>query len=217
MRKPWKTILLTTAAIMMITAGCGQPAQTAPPSNPTQGGSPSTSQPPNDPNNTGENNSENEPAENNEDTIDPNEASDKVTETVTLYFTDTDLMNNYSVEREVSAESAEDLPKAALEAWMAGPDHEGLGNLVPPGVVVEYVKGEGGIAEVSFSSELKNANLGSSGEMFLLEQIALIMKQFGYDSTQILIEGEIEESLLGHVTTSEPISPPPADEIQPME
>lgn len=214
MRKPWKTILLTTAAVVMITAGCGQQAQTAPPNEQNQGESPSTTQPPDNENNG---NNENEPTENNEDNIDPNEANMEITETVTLYFSDTDLMSNYSVEREITAESEEDLPKAALEAWIAGPDHEALGNLVPPGVVVEYVKGVGGIAEVSFSSELKNANLGSSGELFLLDQIALIMKQFGYDSTQILIEGEIEESLLGHVTTSEPISPPPAEEIEAME
>lgn len=202
MKKPWKTLLLTAAAVVMITAGCGQQPQTAPPDN-NQGG-PAPSQQPSEENN------------NNENTIDPNEENKEMKETVILYFTDKDLMTNYSVKQEVTAESEEDLPKAALEAWIAGPESEELGNLVPPGVVVEYVKGENGIAEVSFSSELKNANLGSSGELFLLDQIALIMKQFGYDSTQILIEGEIEESLLGHVTTSEPISAP-TEEIEPFE
>lgn len=126
-------------------------------------------------------------------------------QTVSLYFSDKELMKTYRTEKDIEAENEADLPKAALEAWIAGPENEKLTGLVPPGVVVENVKAENGVAEVSFSKEIKNANLGSTGEMLMLNQITLIMKQFGYDATQVLVEGQKEESLLGHVDTRAPL------------
>lgn len=135
----------------------------------------------------------------------PEDAGEPVKETVTLYFADSDLMDMFRVEKEVQAGHKEDIPKAALEAWMKGPEQEGLTNLVPPEVVIEKLEYKDGIAHVSFSKEIRNANLGSGGEMFLIQQITLIMKQFGYNATQILVEGQAEESILGHVTTNKPI------------
>lgn len=135
----------------------------------------------------------------------PEEEADLVSKTVALYFTDKDLMTMYRVQTKIEADSEADLPEAALKAWMLGTEHDDLTNLVPPEVIIEKIEFKDGIAYVSFSGELRNANLGSSGEMFLIEQIVMIMKEFGYGSTQILVEGEAEESTLGHVTTSEPI------------
>lgn len=135
----------------------------------------------------------------------PGEVEQKVKENVTLYYSDKDLMEMFRVEREIEVDHKDELPQAALELWMKGPEEEALTNLVPPDVVIEKIEFKDKIAHVSFSSEIKNANLGSGGEMFLIEQITLIMKQFGYDSTQILVEGKAEESILGHVTTNEPI------------
>ncbi|MEB3100706.1 GerMN domain-containing protein [Ferviditalea candida] len=126
-------------------------------------------------------------------------------QTVSLYFSDKELMKQYRTEKEIEVRNEADLPKAALEAWIAGPENDKLTSLVPPGVVVEYVKAANGVAEVSFSKEIKNANLGSTGEMMLLNQIGLILKQFGYESVRILVEGQREESLLGHVDISKPL------------
>ncbi|GIP34347.1 GerMN domain-containing protein [Paenibacillus sp. J2TS4] len=187
----WMKLALATACAAVIATGCAQGGKTPEPGN----AAPVPSQQPNN------------PEENNETNIapKPNEDKEVVKKTVTLYFADKDLMEIFAVDREVEAEEEQNLPLAALESWISGPKNDKLGNLVPPGVLVEYVKDENGVAQVSFSKELKNANLGSGGEMFLLDQITLTMKQFGYDSTQILIEGEKDESLLGHVTTSEPL------------
>ncbi|GAA0382270.1 GerMN domain-containing protein [Bacillus horti] len=152
----------------------------------------------------------------NEDDISPvaPEEKDSVKKTINLYFSDNDLMNMYSVTREIEAENEEELVKEALHAWMDGPEQEGLQNIMPPDVVVESVTITNGIAEVSFSGEIKNANLGSSGELFLLDQLALIMQQFGADATQVLVEGEIEESLLGHVSTDEPYAAPNPEDYE---
>lgn len=139
---------------------------------------------------------------------------EKIKKTVTLYFADSDLMKMYKLQTEIEADKEEELPKAALNAWMKGPGKEGLANLVPPGVVVESVTFKDKVATVSFSRELKNANLGSSGELYLIDQIALIMKQFGYDETQILIEGKAEETLLGHVSTDKPVKPSDPDQYE---
>lgn len=137
----------------------------------------------------------------------PTEESEMVKETYTFFYADNDLMGMYRVAQEVEAPTKEDLPLAALKQWMKGPDHESLNNLVPPGLVIESLEFKDGIAYVSFSSELKNANLGSTGELYLIDQIAQLMNQFGYDQTQLLIEGQVEESILGHVTTNIPVSP----------
>lgn len=146
-----------------------------------------------------------EPTDENNVSPVPDEAPETLKETVILYFADRDLMDMFRVKKEIEVDSEEYLPKAALETWLKGPEQEDLANLVPPEVVIEKVELKDGIAYVSFSKEIRNANLGSGGEMFLIEQITLIMKQFGYNSTQILVEGQAEESILGHVTTNEPI------------
>lgn len=156
----------------------------------------------------------NEDNEINEDDLSPiqEEPEHKVSKEIALYYADSELMTMYRVQSEVEADQEEDLPLAALKLWMNGPEQEGLGNLMPPEVVVETIEFNEGIAHISFSQEIRNANLGSSGEMFLIEQITLLMKQFGYDATQLYVEGEIEDSILGHVTTSEPIDAPSLDE-----
>ncbi|MDD4752731.1 MAG: Gmad2 immunoglobulin-like domain-containing protein [Desulfitobacteriaceae bacterium] len=124
---------------------------------------------------------------------------------VVLYFSDNDLMNTYRVEKEISVREGEEVAKAALEAWAKGPDHEELTGLVHPDVIIEYVEEVDGVAHVSFSKEIKESNLGSTGELMFAEQIAMIMEQFGFEKTQILVEGNVEETIVGHLYTAEPI------------
>jgi spore germination protein GerM len=206
MNRFWKTPLFIGIAVMLF-AGCGQ-----------KPGADGANVPNNEPNNAGAvqpgGQTGKQPAGQTGGTAGENDVSpvppakpEKVKKTVTLYFADSDLMKMYKLQAEIEADKEEELPKAALNTWMKGPGKEGLANLVPPGVVVESVTFKDKVATVSFSKELKNANLGSSGELYLIDQIALIMKQFGYDETQILIEGKAEESLLGHVSTDKPVKP----------
>ncbi len=127
------------------------------------------------------------------------------TEEVVLYFSDNDLMNNYRVKTEIVIKEGEQVEKAALEAWIKGPENDELTALMNKAVTVEYVKDVDGIANVSFSKEIQVNNLGSTGELMLAEQISMIMEQFGYEKTQILVEGKVVETLLGHLDVTQPI------------
>ncbi|WP_240377422.1 GerMN domain-containing protein [Bacillus piscicola] len=128
----------------------------------------------------------------------------EVSETVTLYFPDDQLLETYKEEQEVTVASEEELPKAALEAWVAGPKHDKLVTFFPEPIEVQSVEGEDDTAVVSFSKELLDTNLGSTGELFMTEQIALIMQQFGYEQTRILVDGEEQSTLFGHMDADEP-------------
>jgi len=125
---------------------------------------------------------------------------------VVLYFADNDLTNTYRIRKEVKARRENQLPKAALEEWIRGPEHEELKGIIPADVIIEYVEDINGIAHVSFSRDIRNSNLGSSGELIFAEQLAMIMQQFGFSKTQILIEGRVSESLFGSLYIGDPIA-----------
>lgn len=127
------------------------------------------------------------------------------THQVILYFSDNDLMSTYRIYKEIIVRKGEELYEATLQAWLDGPDHEDLSGLFHSDVFIEYVEIVDGVAYVSFSKEIYESNLGSSGELMFAEQLALIMEQFGYERTQIMVEGSTGEALLGHLYTGEPI------------
>jgi len=125
------------------------------------------------------------------------------TMTIELIYSDDNVMDMYKVTRVI--EVTDHLYQSALEAWIAGPTEEGLTSLVAPNVEVESVEIIDGVAHVSFSETLLDTQVGSGTEYMLLQQIAMTLKQFGYDQTQVLISGEIHPELFGHIDTSKPI------------
>ncbi|RSL29641.1 spore gernimation protein GerM [Salibacterium salarium] len=151
-----------------------------------------------------------------EDTVET-DAADEVTETVSLFFSNNDLLETYKEEQEITADSEEELPAAALEAWIAGPNNEELTSHFEGDIDVESVEEEDGVAQVSFSKSFLDANVGSSAESAITEQIALIMEQFDYDETKVLIEGEEQSSLFGHMDATEPITANNPDDYETIE
>ncbi|MBM7096790.1 GerMN domain-containing protein [Bacillus sp. H-16] len=127
-----------------------------------------------------------------------------VLNSVTYYFSDDQLMETYRVTTDQSVTQDEQGAKEVLEQWIAGPDRDGLMGLVPSNVTVQEVRFADGVAYVSFSGNIAEANLGSSGEMMFTEQLAMMMAQFGYEKTQLLIDGEVPGEFLGHMDVSEP-------------
>ncbi|OLO39393.1 hypothetical protein BTR23_10175 [Alkalihalophilus pseudofirmus] len=140
-----------------------------------------------------------------ESTLAPSPDEKSETHQVILYFSDHDLMGTYRIETEIDVRTGENVAKTALEAWLKGPDHEELTGLIDSEVIIEYVEDVDGIAHVSFSKAIQESNLGSTGELMIAEQLAMIMQQFGFDRTQILVEGRVGETLLGHLYTGDPI------------
>lgn len=126
--------------------------------------------------------------------------------TVDLYFADSDLMHLYKVEREVEADEEDELPLETLRQWIQGPEQQELSGLVPVTVEVKELTITGGLATVNFSEEIMQANVGSTGEMFILDSLALILQQFDAEQVQILVDGDKVETLLGHVNVEEPYS-----------
>ncbi|QNO14068.1 GerMN domain-containing protein [Alkalicella caledoniensis] len=123
---------------------------------------------------------------------------------VVLYYPDNDLLGTYRLKKEVSVRREEDLPKAALQAWIDGPEHEELTGLIRSSLIIEYVENVDGVAHVSFSKEINNNSLGTNGELMFAEQVAMIMQQFGFERTQILVEGRKEELIQGSLYIGEP-------------
>lgn len=195
-------IFMFIVLITIIAVGCGQANETE--QNANQGQDPNT--------NVG---SPNEPNDSNQTPV--NEEDQKITQTVTLYFSDLQAMHTYRIDREIEVEDEEHLPMAALDAWISGPEHEQLQVISLPEGVIESVKDVDGVAHVNFTKEINQANLGSSGEIALVEQITMILQQFGYEKTQFLIEGEVVESLLGHMYTKEPIEANNPDDYEYIE
>lgn len=160
-------------------------------------------------NNNTENNHEDSGDENNNAQANNDEATsddDAATlDSVTLYFADDQLLEIYRVPSDVSVSINESGALEAMELWLEGPSHDGLVNLLPEDVAVQSVEFRDDIAYVSFSNEIYEANLGSSGEGMLTEQVALMMEQFGYPSTMILVDEEEVGEFLGHMDLSEPI------------
>ncbi|ARK31527.1 GerMN domain-containing protein [Halalkalibacter krulwichiae] len=126
------------------------------------------------------------------------------TTTVQLIFSDDNVMDMYRVERAIET-SNDSIYKDTLEAWMEGPGISGLTSIIKQNVEVQSVEIKNGVAHVSFSNSFLETQVGAGTEHMLLQQIAMIMKQFGYNQTQILVNGEIHPELFGHIDTSEPI------------
>ena len=199
-------LMMTGVVLLLVLAACGQSGQD---SDPGTGANP-------DPN-TGLDENENliddeqidgeltDDEGVKEDELAPRDQEEGEELTVTLYFADADLVENYRVQKVITVAEGENPAQAALQAWVKGPDEEGLTGLVPKEVVVEYVEEKDGLVEVSFSKDILNANVGSAGELLIMEQIAMIMEQFGYKETQILVEGEVVETLFGHMSADQPI------------
>ncbi|WP_052947426.1 GerMN domain-containing protein [Aneurinibacillus tyrosinisolvens] len=136
---------------------------------------------------------------------------------VVLVFSDDNLMDQYKETHAIQYEDEKDLPMLALKQWQKGPKSKKLIPILPESVKIQSIKKEGATAVVSLSSEVKNANLGSSGEEFMLQEIATILGQFGYKNTKIEVDGKETDTILGHMDTTQPIEPMKLSELKEAE
>lgn len=146
----------------------------------------------------------------------PNPEPTEKEKEIVLVFADKELMDNYKETRIIKYTNEEDLPKLALEEWKKGPVNSKLQSIVPKDATIQSIKKQNDGAVVSFSPEIKNANLGSTGEGFLVDQVATILSQFGYKNTKFLIDGQEVETLLGHVDTTRPTEPLDINKLKQM-
>lgn len=96
---------------------------------------------------------------------------------------------------------------ATLRALLKGPPPEAaLVRIIPPDVDIRNVSFERGILTVDFNRALRDSFQGGAREeRLLLESIVRTLGQFdGVDQVQILIEGESNTSVGGHVLLAQP-------------
>ena len=101
-------------------------------------------------------------------------------------------------------------PQVDLEEVMTellkGPETDELSRVIPEGTVLRGVTLEYGVAYVDFSEEILQAEVGSEAEAVLVDSIVKTLTQLEeVDSVQILVEGEIVETIAGHISIDEPL------------
>ncbi len=102
-------------------------------------------------------------------------------------------------------------PQVDLEEVMSellkGPETDELSRVIPEGTVLRGITLEYGVAYVDFSEELLQAEVGGEAEAVLVDSIVKTLTQLEeVDSVQILVEGEIVETIAGHIPIDEPLN-----------
>lgn len=135
-----------------------------------------------------------------------------VTERVLLYFANFEYVNTgdesldkfITEERDIEVKDMS-LEEAIVRALMSEPETEGAVTLIPPSVTLIDVRTEGDMVYVNFEGE--GLNGGSMEESFTISQIVDSLTELeGINKVQFLIDGEVGESLMGHIEIREPFS-----------
>lgn len=97
------------------------------------------------------------------------------------------------------------LEEAVVEELLKGPEDESLDNGIPSSITLIDVELIDGTAYVNFEEEGMSGS--SLQEILTLHQIlASLLNLDSVDAVQFLIDGEIAESLMGHILTEEPFT-----------
>lgn len=129
-------------------------------------------------------------------------------EKVTLYFGDKQAMYLLPEEREI-AKGDEALGAVVVKELIKGPQREDAVRVIPEGTRLLSFSVVDGIAYVNFSKEFQSKHWGgTAGESMTINSIVnSLCKLPGIEKVQFLLEGNKEESILGHGDTSQPIEP----------
>ena len=127
-------------------------------------------------------------------------------QSITLYFlrqTTTDFLT----EGEERLFRTEDVTaENVMAVLLAGPESSSLKRVIPSDVKLLNVRQENDIAYVDFSSKLAEVNVGAQGEAVLVNTIVQTLVQLpGINQVQILVEGNVIETLAGHVMIEQPL------------
>ncbi|NLY51026.1 MAG: GerMN domain-containing protein, partial [Firmicutes bacterium] len=115
----------------------------------------------------------------------------------------------YQVPLTVEAAHPEDMPQQALKLLFAWPDESGATvSPWPGGVKLCSLKIKDGTALVDLTG-FDAGSFGSSREALALDSLTLTLTQFDHiQRVQVLLDGQVVESLAGHVDISRPLTPP---------
>ncbi len=141
----------------------------------------------------------------------PNADQNLETEQITLYFGDQEAM--YLVPETRNIDQGDGILEAAIvNELVKGPQKEGSVPTIPEGTKVLSVTVSNGVAYVNFSNEFKTAHWGgSAGERMTIYSVVNTLTELPeVEKVQFLLEGDKQESILGHMDTTVPIDPDPS-------
>lgn len=131
---------------------------------------------------------------------------------VLLYFADDDA--SYLVpELRRFPDEAGATPELILRALIEGPTDDSLSPTLPPTTQVLGIEREGDVLIVNFDSAIRDAPIrgdryvrGSAGELMAVYSIVHSLTELpGIERVWIQIEGEVVETLVGHMYLREPL------------
>lgn len=135
-----------------------------------------------------------------------NDAEDQVSETIDVFYTDTQIMELLPSTATITYEN--DDPSAKYKAAFAALQESGNDELVPlwGGMQLKNLAFENGRIIIDIHKPIE-AQLGSGGEMYAMNALTQTFFQFQeVDSIELLLDGEQVESLMGHVELTHPIT-----------
>ncbi|HZJ84389.1 MAG TPA: GerMN domain-containing protein [Syntrophomonadaceae bacterium] len=130
---------------------------------------------------------------------------------ITLYFSDDQAMYLIAEKRIIQIEenaTDEQLIKNIVEKLIKGPENQTLIPTIPPETKLLTVEIENQLAKINFSQEIQTKHWGgSTGELMTVNSLVNSITELDtIEEVLILVEGEIQESLIGHLYTKEPFT-----------
>ncbi|NLB53491.1 MAG: GerMN domain-containing protein [Syntrophomonadaceae bacterium] len=128
---------------------------------------------------------------------------------ITLYFSDDQAMYLKPETRTVTVEKArqeEQTRMAVIDELIKGPEDSNLYQTIPPETKLLGIQIKDKIAYVDFSEEIRTKHWGgSTGEIMTMGSIVNSLTELeGIEKVLVLIEGETQDTLVGHLDISEP-------------
>ncbi|MDO9535959.1 MAG: GerMN domain-containing protein [Bacillota bacterium] len=127
-------------------------------------------------------------------------------DTLELFFMEI-TETSFKMAGETRAFSQQPDARRLMEALLKGPEDEDLSSIIPDNTRLLDLRVEGGIAYVDFSNEIAAAHYGGETEEVLIDSIVWTLTQLDeIEAVQLLIEGEVVDTIGGHMSISKPLT-----------
>lgn len=130
-------------------------------------------------------------------------------ESIKLYFSDKQGMYLKPEVRQINVQG-EQLADMVIKELIKGPQEKGLQATIPAETKLLSLKIADSVAYVNLSKEIQTKHWGgSTGEIMTVYSIVntLADLNIGIEKVQLLVEGEKQQTLAGHLDTLEPLAP----------
>ncbi len=135
----------------------------------------------------------------------------EIDQEISLYFSDDQAMYLVAEKRMITLEEnapVEKLIENIVQELIKGPQNQTLIPTIPPETRLLTVEVEKELAKINFSEEIQTTHWGgSTGEIMTVNSLVNSLTEINnIDEVLILVEGETQESLAGHLYTKEPFT-----------